>query len=48
MFLKIEKWSIVEEQALRHKARATWIECEDSNTKYFHAQWKIRVSHNAI
>lgn len=33
---------------MRQKARATWIECGDSNTKYFHAQWKLRVTHNAI
>ncbi|XP_059292392.1 uncharacterized protein LOC132045832 [Lycium ferocissimum] len=29
---EIEKWSMVEEQVLRHKARATWIECGDSNS----------------
>ncbi|XP_059310969.1 uncharacterized protein LOC132062413 [Lycium ferocissimum] len=45
---EIEKWSMVEEQVLRHKARATWIECGDSNSKYFHAQWKIRTSQNTI
>ncbi|KAG5586269.1 hypothetical protein H5410_046703 [Solanum commersonii] len=30
------------------KSRATWVECGDANSKYFHAQWKIRYSHNAI
>lgn len=46
--LEIEKCSSIEEQALRHKARANWSECGDSNSKYFHAQWKIRASQNAI
>nr|XP_016513599.1 PREDICTED: uncharacterized protein LOC107830521 [Nicotiana tabacum] len=44
----IEKWSNVEEQVLRQKSRACWIECGDANTKYFHAQWKIRSSQNSI
>lgn len=44
----IEKWSNIEEQVMRQKSRATWIECGDANTKYFHAQWKIRNSQNTI
>ncbi|XP_019263107.1 PREDICTED: uncharacterized protein LOC109240882 [Nicotiana attenuata] len=45
---EIEKWSKVEEQVLRQKSKASWIECGDDNTKYFHAQWKIRASQNNI
>ncbi|XP_019231907.1 PREDICTED: uncharacterized protein LOC109212693 [Nicotiana attenuata] len=45
---ELEKWSHIEEQVLQQKLRATWIECGDSNTKYFHAQWKIRTSKNHI
>lgn len=44
----LHKWSIVEEQALSQNLRATWIACGDSNSKYFHAQCKIRASRNAI
>ncbi|KAK6798356.1 hypothetical protein RDI58_006058 [Solanum bulbocastanum] len=36
--IKVEKWSSIEEQVVRQKARAAWIENGDSNTKYFHAQ----------
>lgn len=46
--LNIEKWSNVEEQVLRQKSKATWIDCDDSNTKYFHAQWKMRSSQRNI
>uniref|UniRef100_A0A0V0GT72 Putative ovule protein n=1 Tax=Solanum chacoense TaxID=4108 RepID=A0A0V0GT72_SOLCH len=46
--IELEKWSNIEEAALRQKARANWIELGDSNSKYFHAQWKIRSSHNTI
>ncbi|XP_019237091.1 PREDICTED: uncharacterized protein LOC109217306 [Nicotiana attenuata] len=45
---EIEKWSNVEEQVMRQKSKACWIECGDANTKYFHAQWKIRSSQNSI
>ncbi|KAH0778514.1 hypothetical protein KY290_004941 [Solanum tuberosum] len=48
LLLEVEKWSRVEEQVLRQKSRATWIKCGDVNSKYFHAQWKIRCSQNAI
>ncbi|KAG5572395.1 hypothetical protein H5410_062161 [Solanum commersonii] len=44
----IEKWSKVEEQVLRHKARALWVESGDGNSKYFHAQWKMSRSQNTI
>jgi len=48
ILIDIEKWSNIEELAIRQKARAIWIDHGDSNTKYFHAQWKIRTSHNTI
>ncbi|XP_070028655.1 uncharacterized protein [Nicotiana sylvestris] len=46
--IEVEKWSNVEEQVLRQKSRATWIQYRDVNTKYFHAQWKMRISANTI
>lgn len=48
ILLEIEKWSNIEDIALRQKARAIWIDHGDANTKYFHAQWKISSSHNSI
>ncbi|XP_049402176.1 uncharacterized protein LOC125865921 [Solanum stenotomum] len=48
ILIDIEKWSNIEELVIRHKSRATWIDHGDSNTKYFHAQWKIRTSYNTI
>ncbi|XP_019238885.1 PREDICTED: uncharacterized protein LOC109218942 [Nicotiana attenuata] len=45
---EIEKWSNVEEQVMRQKSKACWIECGDANTKYFQAQWKIRSNQNSI
>ncbi|OIT24741.1 hypothetical protein A4A49_36675 [Nicotiana attenuata] len=44
----LDKWSNIEEQVLRQKSRANWILCGDSNSKYIHAQWKIRQSKNTI
>ncbi|XP_075098833.1 uncharacterized protein LOC142175746 [Nicotiana tabacum] len=44
----IKKWNNIEEQVMRQKSKACWIECGDANTKYFHAQWKIRSSQNSI
>ncbi|XP_019244265.1 PREDICTED: uncharacterized protein LOC109224132 [Nicotiana attenuata] len=46
--LEVEKWSNVEEQVLTQKSRATWIQYGDANTKYFHAQWKMRTTANTI
>nr|XP_016440054.1 PREDICTED: uncharacterized protein LOC107765869 [Nicotiana tabacum] len=31
----LEKWSMIEEQAMKHKSKAHWIRLGDSNTKYF-------------
>ncbi|KAK4737500.1 hypothetical protein R3W88_001197 [Solanum pinnatisectum] len=44
----IEKWSKVEEQVIRHKARALWVKSGDGNSKYFQVQWKMRRSQNTI
>lgn len=33
---------------MRQKSKACWIECGHANTKYFHAQWKIKSSQNSI
>lgn len=38
----------MEEQVLRQKSRACWIDSGDANTKYFHAQLKIRYAQNTI
>lgn len=38
----LEKWSFIEESALKQKARAKWISLEDSNTNYFAAIMKER------
>lgn len=46
--MEIEKLSNVEEQVLIQKDRFTYLECGNENSKYFHAQWKIRASHNTI
>lgn len=48
LLLEVQKWSNIEEKVLKQIARATWIEHGDANTKYFHAQWKIRTIYNAI
>ncbi|XP_019254004.1 PREDICTED: uncharacterized protein LOC109232713 [Nicotiana attenuata] len=45
---ELDRWNNIEEQVLRQKSRANWILCGDSNSKYFHAQWKIRQSKNTI
>lgn len=39
---------MVEEQVLRQKSRACWIEIGDANTKYFHDQLKMRTAKNTI
>ncbi|XP_015158439.1 uncharacterized protein [Solanum tuberosum] len=42
--LDIEKWSLVEESALRQKSRAKWIQLGDGNNKYFTAVIKERTN----
>ncbi|KAH0761346.1 hypothetical protein KY290_017419 [Solanum tuberosum] len=48
LLAEIQKWSLIEEKVLRQKSRACWIDSGDANTKYFHAQMKIRNAHNTI
>ncbi|KAH0642061.1 hypothetical protein KY290_033665 [Solanum tuberosum] len=45
---EIRKWSDVETLVLQQKSRANWIKGGDANTKFFHAQVKIRESKNSI
>lgn len=48
VLMKVEKWSNIEEQILHQKSREQWIACGDSNTKYFHAQLKMRTNISTI
>nr|XP_016483576.1 PREDICTED: uncharacterized protein LOC107804238 [Nicotiana tabacum] len=48
LLAEIDKWSNIEEQALRQKSRASSIMCGDTNSKYLHAQWNIRQRKNTI
>lgn len=41
--IKLEKWSMIEENTLRQKSRTKWIQLGDSNTKYFHIVMKERT-----
>ena len=41
--IKLEKWSMIEESALRQKARAKWIQLGDANKKYFSSVMKERT-----
>lgn len=45
---ELEKWSGIEEQIWRQKARIDWLKLGDSNTKFFHAYTKVRQNSNAI
>ncbi|XP_019237290.1 PREDICTED: uncharacterized protein LOC109217490 [Nicotiana attenuata] len=45
---KLETWSMVEEQILQQKARATWIKLGDSNNKFFSAVIKERQQRKQI
>ena len=42
LLTKLEKWSMLEENALRQKARAKWIKLGDANNKYFSSVIKER------
>lgn len=48
LLAEIDKWSIIEEQVRKQKSRTYWISCGDTNSKYFRAQWKIRISKKTI
>jgi len=45
---QLEKWSLVEESAIRHKSRVQWFNLGDGNTGYFFAHMKNRVAPNTI
>nr|XP_016506828.1 PREDICTED: uncharacterized protein LOC107824548 [Nicotiana tabacum] len=44
----IEKWEKIQEQVIRQRSRANWIQLGDSNTKYFHAYMKSRQARNKV
>lgn len=37
----IKKWEVIQEQIMRQKSGANWIQVGDSNTKYFHAYMNL-------
>ncbi|KAH0776402.1 hypothetical protein KY290_007813 [Solanum tuberosum] len=45
---QLEKWSLVEESAIRQKSRVQWLNLGDANTGYFFAHMKNRVAQNTI
>lgn len=48
LLAELEKWSGIEEQIWKQKARIDWVKLGDSNTKFFHAYIKVRQNNNAI
>lgn len=46
--MKLERWSMIEESALRQKSRAKWIKLGDANNKYFSAVIKERAQRKHI
>ncbi|XP_049381299.1 uncharacterized protein LOC125845827 [Solanum stenotomum] len=48
IMMKLEKWSIIEESALRQKSRTRWIQLGDANNKYFSAIIKERTQKKQI
>ncbi|KAK4724359.1 hypothetical protein R3W88_027138 [Solanum pinnatisectum] len=46
--LKLEKWSMIEESALRQKSRTKWIQLGDANNKYFSAIIQERTQKKQI
>ena len=45
---KLEKWSLIEESALRQKARIKWIQLGDANNKFFNSVIKERTKKKQI
>ncbi|XP_060210979.1 uncharacterized protein LOC132637995 [Lycium barbarum] len=45
---QLEKWSTIEESVYKQKSRVQWLKLGDSNTAFFHASIKNRVSQNMI
>lgn len=41
-------WNLIEEKVLRQKSRSVWIKCGDANSKYFHAQCRLRANRSSI
>nr|XP_010321228.1 uncharacterized protein LOC104647500 [Solanum lycopersicum] len=48
LLINMEKWSMIEESALRQKARARWIKLGDANNKYFSSVIKERTQKKHI
>nr|XP_004253227.1 uncharacterized protein LOC101244567 [Solanum lycopersicum] len=46
LLIKLEKWSLIEESALRQKSRIKWIQLGDANNKYFSSVIKERTKKN--
>ncbi|KAH0647664.1 hypothetical protein KY285_032912 [Solanum tuberosum] len=45
---QLEKWSLIEESAMRQKSRVQWLNLGDANTSYFFAYMKNRLAQNTI
>ena len=48
LLIKLEKWSMIEESALRQKARIKWIQLGDANNKFFSSVIKERTQKKQI
>ncbi|XP_055814273.1 uncharacterized protein LOC129883684 [Solanum dulcamara] len=48
ILMKLEKWSMIEESALKKKSRTKWIQLGDANNKYFSAVIKERTQKKQI
>ncbi|KAH0665342.1 hypothetical protein KY285_026548 [Solanum tuberosum] len=45
---QLEKWSLIEESAMRQKSRVQWLDIRDTHTSYFFAYMKNRQAQNTI
>ncbi|XP_069143463.1 uncharacterized protein [Solanum lycopersicum] len=48
LLINLEKWSLIEENALRQKSRIKWIQLGDANNKYFSAVIKERTQKKQV
>ena len=48
LLIKHEKWSLIEESALRQKSRIKWIQLGDANNKYFSSVIKERTQKKQV